>query len=361
MVAVSGIVYKNAKLIPVKGSKMNILDLENDSVINGTVAIGFTDYKYALENFIPLIDKTEFQRKTQDKKFYRKLERDIEDGCVMPPITIALITNDFRETKDTDSTQKFITNNIRNSFVLDGIQRLNTLSRLKDSKEIDLSKKIYINFIFCDSVEKLLYRMITLNNGQRPMTPRHQVEIMMANAFDFEKLGVNVVSEKETTMKAARRSFRKSDIVQAYLAFMAESPVVDNKKIIEEKMDELLVSKIMSVEPSHYKSEFKDFIKALRQFQDDPENFKWLKVTNNLVGFAAGMKNSATSILSLGSEEFREHIETFEAAFSEFNPSRIKVGKYRRNLSCEFFKNFDEYKDYDADELLMVFSELTDE
>jgi len=340
---------------------MRILDIEIDNVINGIVAIGHTDYKTAIESFVPLIDKTEFQRKRQDRKFYRKLERDIEDGCVIPPITVALITNSFDELKSPENAGEYITKHIESSFVLDGIQRLNTLSRLKSSDELDFSKKIYVNFIFCDSVEKLLYRMITLNNGQRPMTPRHQVEIMMANAFNFDDLGVKVVSEKEATMKEARRSFRKADIVQAYLAFMAESPIIDNKKIIEEKMDELLVSKIMSVEPSQYKSSFKDFISALQKFQDEPENFKWLKVTNNLVGFAAGMKFSSNRILDLDPEEFRTQIHKFEEAFSDFNPSRIKVGTYRRNLACEFFKNFESYEHMDSDELLSEFSELTDE
>jgi len=340
---------------------MNILDIETDEVINGTVAIGYTSYKNAIEKFIPLIDKTEFQRKRQDKKFYRKLERDIEDGCVIPPITVALVTKGYENLNNIKNAEEYINKNVESSFVLDGIQRLNTLSRLKDSLDLNIDKKIYVNFIFCDSVEKLLYRMITLNNGQRPMTPRHQVEIMMANAFDFEDLGVKVVSEKEATMKEARRSFRKADIVQAYLAFMAESPIIDNKKIIEEKMDELLVSKIMSVEPSNYKSKFKDFISSLKNFQDDPDNFKWLKVTNNLVGFAAGMKFSSDKILSLHSDEFQRQILKFEEAFSDFNPSRIKVGTFRRNLSCEFFKNFDTYQHMDSDELLSEFSELTDE
>jgi hypothetical protein len=90
---------------------------------------------------------------------------------------------------------------------------------------------------------------------------------MIANAFDFNKLGISVVAEKDASAISARKSFRKSDIIQAYLAFMADSPIVDNKKIIEEKMDELLVGKIMAVEPTKYKSSFKEFVKLLAVYQ----------------------------------------------------------------------------------------------
>ncbi|MBU2647852.1 hypothetical protein KKI24_24300 [bacterium] len=340
---------------------MKLLDLEIDEVINGIVAIGYTDYKYAFNTLIPLIDKTDFQRKRQDKKFYKKLERDLDAGCVMPPITIAFINPDIKSDSNLNEITAFVSKNIKKSFVLDGIQRLNTLSRLVDSKKINKDRKLYINFLFCDSVEKLLYRMITLNNGQRPMTPRHQVEMMMANAFDFNEFGLEIQTEKEAANKIIRKAFRKSDIIQAYLAFMAESPIIDNKKIIEEKMDELLVNKIMSIEPNTYKSKFEDVIKSLSKFQENPKCLKWLKLTNNLVGFAVGMKSSSKTILSLSVSEFKNAITTFDSAFSEFNPSRIKVGKFRRELSCEYFKNFNEYKDLDSDELLEYFSELTNE
>lgn len=336
---------------------MNILDIQNDTVINGTVAFGRAAYSEAIEHLIPLIDKTEFQRKLQDKKFYSKLQRDLSDGCVMPPITVAFVTDEeFKTIKD---IEKYVNANIANSFVLDGIQRLNTLHRAAEEFEFGEEHKLYINFIFCDSIEKLLYRMITLNNGQRPMTPRHQVEIMIANAFDFNKLGISVVAEKDSSSTIARKSFRKSDIIQAYLAFMADSPIVDNKKIIEEKMDELLVGKIMAVEPTKYKSSFKEFVKLVATFQRNPESLKWLKVTNNLVGFAAGAKHSIAALKQIDEDDFAAHITTFDQAFADFNPSRIKVGKFRRELSCEYFKSFNEYKNLDAEELLEHFSELT--
>lgn len=311
---------------------MKIYDKDFDSVIDGVVANGSITYKDVIEKLVPLISKTEFQRKLQDKKFYEKLERDIEKGCIMPPITIAYVNNQITQQSSTEDVVNFFNANYDTSFVLDGIQRLNTLKRVVDSKTIDLNKNLYLNIIFCDNIDKLLYRMITLNNGQKPMTPRHQVEVMMANVFNFEQLGINIQTEKERADKIKMNSFNKSDLVQAYLAYMANSPMVDNQKIIQDKMDELIVSKIISTEPVSNETTFENVINALAKFQKSNIALKWLKQANNLVGFAVGMKYSSKVILELSVEEFEESVTLFDQAFTDFNPSKIKMGKLRREL-----------------------------
>lgn len=227
---------------------MNIYEIDSDEVIDAIVVSGSITYREAIEKLVPLISKTEFQRKLQDKKFYEKLERDIVEGCIMPSITIAFVDKTITAKSNKDDIINFFDKNYKKSFVLDGIQRLNTLKRVSNSNDINLEKKLYLNIVYSDSVDKLLYRMITLNNGQKPMTPRHQVEVMMANVFDFNELGIEVQTEKERAIKIKMNSFNKSDLVQAYLAYMANSPMVDNKKIIQDKMDELIVNKIVSAE-----------------------------------------------------------------------------------------------------------------
>lgn len=340
---------------------MKIYDKDYDHVITGVVATGSITYKEANEQLVPLISKTDFQRKLQDKKFYQKLERDIQKGCIMPPITLAFITTDVNEKSSINVIQDFYQQHHQTSFVIDGIQRLNTLSRVMNNGTIDHDKKLYVNIIFTDNEDKLLYRMITLNNGQKPMTPRHQVEMMMANVFDFDGLGIEIQTEKERANKVKVNSFNKSDIVQAYLSYMADSPMIDNQKIIQEKMDELTVNKIISSENKNDESNFRDVINAISKFQNNSTNIKWLKQANNLVGFAVGMKYSKDEILKLSADQFEDSIVTFEQAFSDFNPSKIKLGKMRRELSYEFFKNFNKLQTLDSDDLLQHFSDITND
>lgn len=340
---------------------MKIYDKDFDSVIDGVVANGSITYRDAIDKLVPLISKTEFQRKLQDKKFYEKLERDIEKGCIMPPITIAYVNNQITQKSSVGDVVDFFSQHYQTSFVLDGIQRLNTLKRVAESKKIDLDKKLYLNIIFCDNIDKLLYRMITLNNGQKPMTPRHQVEVMMANVFDFDKLGIEIQTEKERADKIKMNSFNKSDLVQAYLAYMANSPMVDNQKIIQDKMDELIVNKIISTESVNNDTTFENVINALAKFQKSQISLKWLKQANNLVGFAVGMKYSAKTIMELSANEFEKAITLFDEAFTDFNPSKIKMGKLRRELSFEYFKNYSKLGKLDRLELLEHFSDLTND
>ncbi len=340
---------------------MTIFDLERDLVLKGVVANGCMSYEDAFSKLIPLINKTDFQRKLQDEQFYKKLERDIEVGCVMPPITVAFVMPNEQFPTSAIDCKHFIENNIENAFVLDGIQRLNTLGRLQDSLILDKRKKIYINFIFCDSTDKLLYRMITLNNGQRPMTPRHQVEAMLSNFDYFSKFSIECRIEKDSAKnRSSNRAFNKSDLIQAYLAFMANSPLVDNKKIIQEKMDELIVGKIMSANEAE-SEQFAIVLQAISKFQNNEVAFKWLNLTNNLVGFAVGLRRSGNIILSLSEDKFVQFIEKFDKAFSEFNPSKIKVGKYRRELSCLYFQNIDKFLNANTNEVLEYFASITDE
>lgn len=340
---------------------MKIYDIDFDKVINGVVATGSLTYKEAIEILVPLINKTEFQRKLQDKKFYEKLEKDITKGCVMPPITLAFVNDSITSDSTPDDITSFFDKHSNGSFVLDGIQRLNTLSRIVNGTDkLDLNRTLYVNLIFTDNVDKLLYRMITLNNGQKPMTPRHQVEMLMANAFDFNKLGIEIQSEKERAEKLKVHAFNKSDIVQAYLAYMANSPMIDNKKIIEEKMDELIVNKIISSEQDNIQG-FENVIKAISKFQQSQISLNWLKQANNLVGLSVGMRYSGQAISILTVEQFENAIKIFDKAFSDFNPSKIKLGKMRRELSFEYFKNFSKLKDLDSYGLLEHFSDITND
>ncbi len=342
---------------------INIFDLEYDSVIEGVVASGNITYGAAIEHLIPLINSTDFQRKLQDKRFYQKLERDIVKGCVMPPITVAFVTGDIDKSSGLEEIRGFVNDNISRSFVLDGIQRLNTLHRITQNQEtkkiLDENKKLYINFIFCADNDRLLYRMITLNNGQRPMTPRHQVEAIMANVNIVGDYNIVCYTEKDGSARKNEKAFNQSDFIQAYLAFMADSPLVDNKKIIQEKMDELIVGKIISSDPIDGQNKFTDVLQAISKFQDNPVALRWLKVTNNLIGFAVGMRHSAKYVLALSPDEFAESTKCFDEAFEIFNVSKIQLGKYRRELSCDFFKKFSKLKDLDGTELGSYFIEST--
>ncbi|WP_201294535.1 hypothetical protein [Colwellia sp. 20A7] len=337
---------------------ITIFDKANDGVINSVVATGKTTYQYAIDNLFPLINRFSAQRKSQDKKFYARLERDILDHCLMPPITIAFVEQNFEANNEVEIAE-YITNNIQSGYILDGIQRLNTLSRASGNERFDGSQSLYINVIISPTEDKLLYRMITLNNGQKPMTPRHQIEILTQELFDFTDIEITIQSEKERAENVIKGSFDLGDVSKAYLAFLTGAVNNDNNKIIGEKMDQIIVGRIMDKQPSDDDIEFKEVITEIDRLCSNSEVKKWLKIGNNLIGFSVGIKSSHQTIKNTNSDDFSDAIELFESAFKAINPSKVNLGKYRRELSQKFIENYEQYSGFDEMELIEEFSELT--
>lgn len=337
---------------------VEIFDLSFDSVIDSSVSLGRSSYEFALENLYPLINRFEAQRKPQDKKFYRRLERDIVDGCLMPPLTIAFVGKP-EDLKSKEKINAFVNKNITQGFILDGIQRLHTLKRASEKEGFNPQGTIYLNIIIAPNEDKLLYRMITLNNGQKPMTPRHQIEILTQELFDFSQIDLDIQTEKERSKKAIKDAFSVADISKAYLAFLTDEVNNENNKIIGDKMDEIIVRRIMEHKPQSYGVDFIKILELISKLSRSDINKKWLKTTNNLIGFAVGVKTSYESIDSLTLEDFEEATELFESEFKNINPSKVNLGRYRRELSREFIEKFPKLSELDNSELLEHFSNIT--
>lgn len=320
---------------------LQLFSVDNDKVINSFFAACRTTYSYSIENIVPLIQKLDIQRKIQSRKFYSRLAEDIIKGCIMPPLTLAFIENDTSNFRNKDNVffERYINNNINKGFVLDGIQRLTILKEVSTNSNFDLNAPIFFNVLICPSYDKLLYRMITLNNGQKPMTMRHQIEILLG---DLELSGgdnIKILSEREAVGKAARGSFKRSDFIDAYLAFISNTTDIDNKKIIEDKLNELLASRIMDSGASSTTVEFPNVIYLISKFSQEPDIQKWFKNENNLIGFSVAMRNEDifNTIQTFNQSEFKETIDFFEAIFKCIDVSKIRVSTYRRRMSYYYF------------------------
>jgi hypothetical protein len=336
---------------------MEIFSEYHDMVIKSNVLLADLSYKEALENLYPLINKFTAQRKLLDTKFYDRLERDIIGGCMMPPITIAFVASDLGDIQD---KKQFINNNLDKAYILDGIQRLNTLNRASTKIGFDGNRRILLNVIISPTKDMLLYRMITLNNGQKPMTPRHQIEILTQELFDFSALNIDVQSEKDRSEQIIRGAFNLGDISRGYLAFLTDNVHNENTKIIGEKMDQILIGRILDSGITSSKIEFKNILDLIDHLASENDTTKvWLKVSNNLIGFCVGIKKSFERISSESANSFVIEIEKFEEAFKAINPSKVNLGKYRRELSKYFIEEYDSIKLKGVDELIESFAELT--
>lgn len=315
---------------------MTIFDKGFDKVVYSVFCSGKTTYQYAIEVFLPQIDKYYAQRKKVDEKFYQKLERDIAVGCVMPPITIAIVLDSIQKFIDgsIDDIKELIDTEKENIYILDGIQRLNTLKRAY--KEEIKDYYIYFNLLVADSDDRLLYRMITLNNGQKPMSARHQIEVLAHNIFDFENLPIQMQTEKARSKKRIKGSFDKDDIIKGYISYLSESVNIDNQKIIESKMDELIADKIIESNVTQSEAQFTMVVDKIEEFIEEDYLLRWFKQPNNLIGFCAGVGKSYHFVKDESKEDFKNMIEQFEESFQSFDISKIKLGHLRR-LTVQYF------------------------
>lgn len=236
---------------------MKIFNEYEDQVIKSKVLLADLSYGDALKDLHPLINKFEAQRKLLDTKFYSRLERDLLQGCIMPPLTIAFVAESVEQI---ENVKLFVENNISKAYILDGIQRLNTLKRASSQEGFDADRKLLLNIIISPTKDMLLYRMITLNNGQKPMTPRHQIEILTQELFDFSELKIDIQSEKDRNEQIIRGAFNLGDISRGYLAFLTDNVHNENTKIIGEKMDQILIGRILDSQITSSKVEFKNVL-----------------------------------------------------------------------------------------------------
>lgn len=336
---------------------IKIYDVQFDDVIKSYYVTAGIDYEYALKKLVPLIDKLEFQRNPLRASFYKRLEEDIQSGCIMPNITVAIKTSNMKLTT-ADVTEKYIDDNLGTAFILDGIQRLNTLNRINQFK-LDMNRTLYCNILISNSMDRLLYRMITLNNGQRPMSARHQIEILAGNIFDFDSLPILGITEKEKKAKKKKdeEGMNKESLIKGYLAYISNSINIDNQKIIEEKMNELIADKILNSNIADKNGEFQDVINFISNMLEDEYLYNWFKVVNNFIGFSAAMNIVFNQIQTLGKDALKDSILLFEEVFSAIDVSKVKLGMARRRMVKYYFENYSTFSNYGYSDLLDIISQ----
>lgn len=341
---------------------MELFNVQRDNVIRSIVVSGSTTYADALTRFFPLIDRFEEQRKLQRPKFYDRLKKDILSGCIMPAITLAFVDKKMSKEMDIAKLDKFLKSKISEGYILDGMQRLNTLQSASQEAGFDRGRPLQVNVIIAEKYDLLLYRMITLNNGQKPMTVRHQVEMLTGNlvsAMNVELQNIVVLKEKETEQSSPKGSFRMVDVASAYLAFLTGSPHNQNTRFIEEKLDEILVGKVMESGLTTENTSFSDVLREVDRLSGNQVVKDWLKNENNLIGFTVGLKQSKSSTVSATPVELGKSIGVFERSFQAINFSKVNVGKFRRDLSSYFVQNIADLKTKSEEHLTAAFFELT--
>ncbi|MGR3812242.1 hypothetical protein [Jiulongibacter sp. NS-SX5] len=241
-----------------------------------------------------IIRKNEFQRRRvkSSSTVYSLLKSDLLQGCVIPPIVLALskFKTDSIEDEKNDEIVKQILTNKENLVILDGLQRTYTIRDLvneldesgdKDTLEKLLKYKLRIEaYIGIDKLG-ILYRMLTLNTGQTPMSIRHQIEILYSD-YLVEDLGeVKFITEADDSRPTKFGEYKFKDIVEGFNSYLERDyltidrfDILDNIKSLEKLSKENQDKDLFLAFVNTYHGLSKLFVNSAKdwEFEDEQGN-----------------------------------------------------------------------------------------
>jgi hypothetical protein len=177
-----------------------------------------------------LLKNNEFQRKkvSNSNTIYSLLKADIVLGCVIPPIVLALSSEEVTSLND-DSLKDTLEANVSNLMILDGLQRTHSLIDIESEfiEKGDKDKLVAYRLlpIRCEiylGINRIgiLYRMLTLNTGQTPMSLRQQIEMLYHDYLKIEIDGVTLTREVDQTKAKNISSYNFKEVVEGFNCYL---------------------------------------------------------------------------------------------------------------------------------------------
>lgn len=182
------------------------------------------------------IKKNELQRPRvrSSKSIYANLKEDLKTGCVIPPIVLSFYSDADVSKMEIKELESFILEKKDRLFILDGLQRTYTIQDMLDEQKggqpVDtvIRVEIYLGL----NREGVLYRMLTLNTGQTPMSLRHQIEIIYLDLLDNDNdYGITFIRDTDGKQKQTT-AFYFNEAVDAFTSFISQ----DYLQITREKL-----------------------------------------------------------------------------------------------------------------------------
>jgi len=209
---------------------MRILTTTLDAKItanNHLIEMNIGEYAAIAKDILQNNDLQRKRVKTANRS-YTLLKDDIKIGCVIPPIVLAIFPNEKGnvEAFNADNLLAKILTAGKDLLILDGLQRTYTILDLlaeiaKDNNLLEKVKALPLRLEVYTGISKVgvLYRMLTLNTGQNPMSTRHQVEMLYSDYKNgFENLVF--ITEAQDKVPTGNNEFRFNDILDGFISYI---------------------------------------------------------------------------------------------------------------------------------------------
>lgn len=232
-----------------------------------------------------ILSKNDFQRSKvkRTSTVYSLLRKDLKQNCTFPPIVLALSADKAKslglekDLLDSDLTTLFVPENL---IILDGLQRTYNLQEVKeelvktgDSDSINryLDNKIRIEIYIGINKIGILYRMLTLNTGQTPMTTRHQIEILYSDYLDIGINDIKLYKQVDRVTCSKIGEYQFDSVIEGFNSYLDRNEsgidrldILDNIQNLE-KLSKENNERDLFVD---YLTTFDEFIKKMNELTD---------------------------------------------------------------------------------------------
>lgn len=347
------------------------------NAVNYLIEISIGDYLVLARD---VVKNNEFQRKrvSSSKTVYSLLKSDILLGCVIPPIVLALTSSDEIELTP-GNLREVLTSQQQNLMILDGLQRTHSFMDLEDDlekrgdesalsayRELPIRCEIYVGI----NRIGILYRMLTLNTGQTPMSLRQQIEMLYLDYAKQEIDGLVLARESDGTKAKGANVYNFKEVIEGFNCYL------ERNELPLERAD--LLENIRSLEKLSQENSgqdlFKEYITTFHAFvmranelagdsqlndETSNEGTVWGKTAKQvfkkqqaLAGFGAAIGklrdnqiisgfsgvSGATAGISLGCESAESFLFEFNKTMRWISENTKKIGNAQRMYFQYYFR-----------------------
>ena len=359
---------------------LKIIGLATDLRTNAKIIYAQVPISEYLELVGKSFDSFSIQRKKEKYKAYERLKKDIVEGTLLPSITLAV-----KPTR-VDLLLPMIAENNRIELekelsqggqvdILDGLQRTYIIKELEaENTKFKAGQNVLLEFWLEKELRHLIYRIIVLNAGRKPMSMRHQVELLflvIKETIEATMPGVELYQEKDGTRRRGPKKYALDRIAMAYQCFLLRSHEVQRESVVAQELAE---GEILDSTEDSLNERFLLFSKYLSEFvklddegcriyeQEDssrglPTGALWFGSETTLNSFFAALADFGTTeqrkdridnsfsklLTKLQKSKTGDDpldLETLDHLVKGINTRKVNVGTATRRLYFTAFKEF---------------------
>lgn len=319
------------------------------------------------------------QRRREKHKAYARMKKDIVKGALLPAITLAVKPEivpgllPLRDAGDLAGLAAAL-GVIGSVNILDGLQRTYILKDLlTEGVQFNDKQNVLLEFWLESNYKHLIYRIIVLNAGQKPMSMRHQIEVLFSifkSKLESEILGLDLIDERSNARRTRPRKYALDRIVTSYHSFLTKSPEVEKENVVAQQLVEESVLSESEDKLSAQFDEFKEFLTIYAKLDDQvcfiydgtapepvPTGANWFGSENVMNSFFAAVSDfgstedklarikSAIRNLSVSLSHSQPGADplglaSLQQIIQGFNVRKVNVGFATRKLITSSFKEF---------------------